>query len=477
MFHQIEDTIAAISCAPGAGGRGLLRLSGPRSAELADAVFACADGMKLQDVQSRRRIMGRLRVAGSTVPAEAYVFLAPASYTRQDVIELHTVGSPPLLSIVLDALLASGARAAEPGEFTARAFFNGALDLTRVEGVASAIAARSDAQLRASRHLLLGGLGRRMSGIREALGDMLALVEAEIDFVEESMGFVTSAEADARISDALLALRETLDASTSLERLELLPEVVLTGRPNAGKSTLFNRLTGTDRAIRSAVAGTTRDLLRAPVNLAGGEIILVDSAGVSDVPRGAECEAHGPDALAEAAALRAIETADFILCVVDISQAPEPAQVLSSMRLHRPGLVVGNKSDLVSPSARAQWEDHAAKRAAEPFTADVVLASAVTGEGIELLRENLGARLFSGVPHRAAEAVGLTARQYQALRNAASALSRAQALLRHATDLGACAELVAVELREAISALSLLTGEMTTEDLLGRIFSRFCIGK
>jgi tRNA modification GTPase len=404
------------------------------------------------------------------------VFRAPASYTRQDIAELHVVGSPPFLALILDQLLAAGARAADPGEFTARAFLNGAMDLTRVEGVATAIAARSDAQLRASRHLLQGGLGRRMSALREALADLLARVEAEIDFVEESMGFVSGVQACGEIERARTTIHETLAASITLERIEVLPEVVLIGRPNAGKSTLFNRLTGTDRAIRSALAGTTRDVLRAPVHLPRGDIVLVDSAGVSTVSPGDCSEPEGLDAMAQAASLRAVETADLLLLIVDISQ--DRSLFAMSGLTRRPAILVGSKRDLVQSEQCEHLirEAFASASGRVPIHA-VTAVSAVTGEGVHELTRLLDECLFTGVSRRADESVGLTVRQHQCLRDAESALLRAGDLVRSASGLSGCAELMSIELREAISALSLLTGDVTNEDLLGRIFSRFCIGK
>ncbi|GMU22285.1 MAG: tRNA modification GTPase MnmE, partial [Phycisphaerae bacterium] len=266
MFDRTDDTIVAISSPPGISLRGIVRLSGPDALKWGQQLFEAHEGPPLTQSPGHRRHFGRVRLEGSaTVPAEAWIFRAPASYTRQDMLELHLPGSPPVLTIIHDALTARGARPAEPGEFTARAYFSGALDLTRVEGVAALIHARNDSQLRASHALLTGTLSRRSIELRDRLADLLSVLEAQIDFVEESIEFVTTGQAGSVVGEVAAELDELLGAADSVERLEALPVVMLVGRPNAGKSTLFNRLTGVDRAIQSATAGTTRDVLSMPL--------------------------------------------------------------------------------------------------------------------------------------------------------------------------------------------------------------------
>jgi tRNA modification GTPase len=469
VFQQIDDTIVAISSPPGAAVRGVLRLSGPRAIQIVGESLDPADRRLLPDTAGQRRLHVRIQVARSSLPAELYVFRSPASYTRQDLVESHIVGSPPLLAILMDRMVAGGARIAEPGEFTARAFFAGALDLTRVEGVAAAISARTDAQLRASQHLLHGELGRRTSRFREELADLLALIEAEIDFVDESISFVSPAAAGAKVEEIRGEIDHLLAQSDSCERLEWLPEIVFLGPPNAGKSTLFNRLTGTDRAIQSAVAGTTRDVLKVPVALAGGDALLCDSAGVQgafepDTPL--DC---GLDAMASDTAWRAAQTADHVLLVLDVTRDSDAIrdQLLSAFSPGRCTVVL-NKADMLTPAHR-----EIIHRAAP----ESLLVSGLDGEGVDALVKALNCRLFSESIARAGDILTLTARQTEALREARVALLSVSELMSGTTHLSACAELIAMEFREAVSALSLLTGEVTTEDLLGRIFSRFCIGK
>ncbi|HPD28506.1 MAG TPA: tRNA modification GTPase [Phycisphaerae bacterium] len=474
MFHQLDDTIVAVSSPAGTGVRGILRLSGPGAFGLAAGVFTCNDGRSVAELAGHRRVAGRLWMeATASVPAEAYTFRAPASYTRQDVIELHTIGSPAVLGAVLERLTSAGARPAEPGEFTARAFFSGAMDLTRVEGVAGIIHARNDSQLRASEALLHGRLSRRSNELREQLIDLLALIEAEIDFSEEAVEFVAPqrvAEVVSRVYEELALL---IHQAPSIERLETLPEVMLVGRPNAGKSTLMNVLTGMDRAIQSAMPGTTRDVLSVPLNVPGGEVMLLDAAGLeAGIGESADEEDRHPDAQAQATARRLMLRAAMLIPVVDATDSPrETLELLRRILPPRPMCVALSKADLVG-------EIESDRLAAElQGAAPVRVVSAVTGLGLDLLREEIGRTLFAAGESSEADVVMLSDRQRQALRIAHEALGRARHLCEENREVMNAAELLAVEIREAINGLSVLVGEVATEELLGRIFSRFCIGK
>lgn len=469
MFDRLDDTIAAISSPPGVGIRGIVRLSGPRAFELAGSMVSLSDGGSLIELAGHQRRTGRLRLdEQASVPVEVYAFRAPASYTRQDLIELHTVGAPPVLALALERLAEGGARLAQPGEFTGRAFLGGAMDLTGVEGVAAVIHAQTDAQLRASEALLHGALSRRTRVMREELADLLARIEAEIDFADEPVEFVAPSEVLEVVSRIGGELQELLNRSSSAERLEVLPRVVLVGLPNAGKSTLFNRLTGIDRAIQSALAGTTRDVITAPLDLAGGEVFLCDTAGIHAEPT--SCDHITDDMLTvaiEAATERAIRTADLILLVVDSSDAPDQAVSLMASRLRgRQVKIILNKVDALDPPQM-------------PATHGASMAvSAKSGQGIDELLARMSQILFEHAEKQGAELICLSERHRRELNEGHAALMRASELI--GKDLHAAtahAELLALELRHAIHALSLLLGEVTTEDLLGRIFSRFCIGK
>jgi tRNA modification GTPase len=471
MFDRLDDTIVAVSSPPGVSLRGIVRLSGPQAPALAARVFTTDAPPALADAPGWSRHLGRVRIADrADLPAEAYIFRAPASYTRQDLIELHVPGSPAVLAMVLDQLTDAGARHAEPGEFTARAFFAGAMDLTEVEGVAALIHADNDSQLRASEALLHGQLSRQSNRLRDQLTDLLALLEARIDFAEEPEEFI----APNRILETIVPIRVILDQlhreAPAVEHLNVLPSVLLTGPPNAGKSTLFNRLTGLNRAIQAATAGTTRDLLSAPLTIPGGEILLIDSAGIT---RRDEEQDHqptdDPDRQARQAARRALRQAHAVVLVLDASRSPHEHQRYESST-GAPTLRVANKIDLLAASRRTDWMQQAG-------SPPPLMVSAHTGQGIAELRAAIDDLLFSRSKSHENPLPALSNRQREALAEAAEALGQAIRLCTQTSLENEPVELITMELRSAVNALSLLTGQVMTDSLLERIFSRFCIGK
>lgn len=474
MLDRPNDTIVAVSSPPGTSVRGLVRLSGPQAIDLADKVFEGSQGERLNQTAGHRRVAGRIRLDDAgRLPAEAYLFRAPASYTRQDIVELHTIGSAPVLAAVCQQLTSRGARYAEPGEFTARAYFNGAMDLTRVEGVAAIIHARTDSQLRASEALLHGELSRRSEAVRERLVDLLALIEAQIDFADEPVELISRSAIIAALDQMIANLDRLLRESPSIEWLDTLPEVLILGRPNAGKSTLFNRLTGMDRAIQSAVAGTTRDVIAAPMRIGELEVILIDSAGMIGGNEQEDVDADNhPDSLARQATRRAISSADMILLVVEAAAPFDwTSDPLVAKLSDRPVCVVASKLDTVADGRPPLWKDSV------PSTHPVVTVSAHTGQGIDTLRSTIQQRVFSDVKPHATELLALSGRQRSALRDAREALMRARATCGTHDAHHDHGELLALDVRGAVHALSLLTGELATDELLGRIFARFCIGK
>lgn len=456
MF-DIGDTIVAVSSPPGAAARGILRLSGPRAVELAEGVFtpdACI-------LTVRTRISGTVDVVCTRLPAAAFVFLKPESYTREDLVELHLMGAPGVLTLLLDRLVAGGARRAEAGEFTARAFVAGGLDLSAAQGVSATIAAQSDAQLHAARRMLEGDLSDLARTTREELGELLALVEGSLDFADEPIEFITAAELRVRLGGISERLTATLAAGAAAERFGELPRVLLSGAPNAGKSSLLNRLTGLDRAICLPVAGTTRDCLAAPISLASGEALLLDVAG-HDV---ADDEL---DAAAQRAARRAAETADLVLRVVDAS-GPIEIQEDSD----RGCLYVLNKVDLIDVGTLSEWMELFRSGSGRAAAA----VSARTGFGCEALRAAIEERLGRRTTDAREGQLALAAEQREGLSGAIAAIERAKDLARVENAIIEVAELIALELHEASGQLGLLVGELVPDELLGRIFARFCIGK
>jgi len=483
MLDRIDDTIVAVSSAPGYGPVGIVRLSGPDTFAVLERMTRLGDARSLSQCPGFSRVAGEVYFDDSPcgVPATFFVFRAPNSYTRQDLVEMHTIGAPVVLGAVRDRAVALGAIHAQPGEFTARAFLGGRLSLTQAEGVAAVIRARTDTQLRAARRLMDGDLAKRVTSLRDRLAGLLALIEADIDFAEEPIEFITPAELNDRLREVCADLDGLRSMGRSMEQLDTLPHILLLGPPNAGKSTLMNRLSKTDRAICAAVAGTTRDLLAAPIEVGGVEAILLDSAGIDE--RRGEMETRGEtEAQSQAAALERAASVDVVCLVVDATR-PVPEAFLDAVEAAAPAriVVVLNKIDecAAEPGLRRLGQAAPASSAPARLRAlgPICKTSALHGEGIDALVAALSDAVGRLATTMQGEGVVLTARQEQAIGTAADAVRRAVALsecVRHLID---SADLLAFELREAVEGLGTVTGEISTEDLLTRIFADFCIGK
>src|SRR5687768_17355137 len=326
----VSDTICAISSAVGPAARMIVRASGP-------GAFALAEALTGSSPQPRSALRTHLRFDGLVIPAWLYSFASPRSYTGEDLVEFHIPGNPLLARMLVNELLRLGARAAEPGEFTARAYFNGRIDLAEAEGVAATIAAHSEGELRAARQLLGGELARRLRPVMDVLAETLALVEVGIDFSDEDVTFLRRDEVEQRVRSSDAALEHLTRDTARFERLAHEPQVVLVGRPNAGKSTLLNALAGRQRAVVSPIAGTTRDAVSAEVRLRRGMIKLIDVAGLEFEEATDDIERQ-----MQSQALRAIETADAVVLLHDVTDE-NPAPALP----RRPDLVVRTKLDLL----------------------------------------------------------------------------------------------------------------------------------
>lgn len=459
MFSP-DDTIVAIATPHGRGGIGVVRISGPQALALAGAITTSTTPL-----EARRATFTRVRAAhADSAPAiDAVVvtaFPAPHSYTGQDVVEISAHGSPVVLRAIVEAGLAAGARLAEPGEFTLRAFLNGKIDLVQAEAVGDLVDAVTPLQARAAFDQLDGTLTRRIATIDAPLFDLIARLEASLDFPDEGYHFIEPAEIEARIGnivdgiDALLA-----DA----EKGRLIREgatVVVSGRVNVGKSRLFNALAGADRAIVTAQPGTTRDLITERIDVHGVEVTLVDTAGTREALDIVEREgvARGEQARA---------VADLILLVFDASVALTPEDRALLERIEgRPRLLVLNKVDVGQIT----------------IIKNALPVSAETGEGLDGLRRAIRNRLAGDGGGSDANFTSEVERDSAAITNV-----RHVGLLRAArTDLAAARmaaaegrpeELVLVDLQAARTRFDEIVGRRTTDDLLAHIFERFCIGK
>ncbi len=448
---QFSDTIAAVSSAPGPAWRGIIRLSGPDARAIARAA-AAPPPPTLAGISYHT-------LTAAAAPMMLVQFAAPRSFTGEHIAELHLPGSPALLRMVMHELLAAGARQAEPGEFTARAFYHGKIDLTAAEGIAATISAGNLRQLRAAGALRDGKLHGWCAEFADQLADVLALLEAGIDFSDEpGMSFIDAATMRQRIGDMIGGMVDLRKDAVRWERLDALPLVALAGRPNVGKSSLLNRLAGTPRAIVSPQAGATRDQLHVTIAGRRGDVRLVDTPGVetADMPMTAEMAAARRAALAEA---------DLVLLITDPADSADTIAMLK-MELPNPhpaALTVLNKCDLLTGPADAR--DNTATTA----------VSALTGQGIGALQRRIDAILECN-ESTASHSTALNARHLDLLNQAVESLHRAAGI----ADAGALelhAELLASELRQALDALGGISGRITSDDVLGRIFGAFCIGK
>ncbi len=467
MLERMDDTIVAVSSAPGNAPVGVVRLSGPNALLIASQLCPSQEG-KLTNVRGHRRLQAEVCPAPQVrLPAVLYLFRAPHSYTRQDLVEIHTVGSLPVLDWIRQAAMSRGAVAARPGEFTARAFLNGAMNLAEAEGVAAVIRAQTDLQLRASRRMIEGALHQRVEAARDALAELLALVEADIDFAEEPIEFITPADLRQRLGVIASQLDELLTGGPTREQLDALPRILLLGAPNAGKSSLMNALTGIPRALCAPVPGTTRDILSAPLRLGRGEAVLLDAAGVDE-------SSDEVIAQARTMALATAQRVDLVCLVVDVTRIGDDRVLAAAATLNLPYVVVAaNKCDLIPPETLPSMIEHLVGMK----LGHVCAVSALQHTGLDDLHRAFLDGIGRTPGSVLSEAILLSERQQSTIRDARDALQRAADIAASAAETIDCADILAFELREALDALAAVTGAVTTEDLLARVFANFCIGK
>lgn len=457
----LDDTIAAIATPPGEGGLAVVRLSGAQAFAIADKCFhpAGKNSLKPSAAPTHTIQFGKI-VRDDEVIDEVLlaVLRAPRTFTREDTVEISCHGGILPAKLVLDALLANGARLAEPGEFTKRAFLNGRIDLAQAEAVADLIHSRTELALAAANEQLAGKLSQRINRLRDDLMHALAHVEAHIDFPDEDIAPDTKEKLLKRLEEGVTFMNELLGTANEGQILRRGIRAAIIGRPNAGKSSLLNQLLGRDRAIVSHIPGTTRDTIEETANIRGLPIVFIDTAGLRDSVD--EIEREGIRRSRES-----LERAELILHVLDASEPLTDADknYLAEFA-DKKRIFVLNKTDLpVKLEAPAST----------PFASPTANVSCLNGQGIELLKDAIKDLVWSGEINAEMLEVAINSRHQDALNRArAAARQAADALAADAT-----LELVAMDLRIAANAVGEVVGKTTTEDLLDSIFSTFCIGK
>ena len=440
-----SDTIAAVASPPGQGAVSLIRVSGKDAIALVTSIFRSR-----KPLAARTAVLGKIIAADGAVIDEvlATAFKNPASYTGEDTVEIACHGGVLVTKSVLSRILESGARAAEAGEFSRRAFQNGKMDLTQAEAVMDLISAQTERGLRAAHEQLAGRLGEEIMALRETLLGSLAHLEAYIDFPEEDIDPESGSALAAGIAGTRKRVGDLLATADQGRILREGVRTVLCGAPNAGKSSLLNRLLGHDRAIVSSTAGTTRDTIEESVNLRGFPLRLTDTAGIHEDTTDA-IESQGIDRSRDA-----IATADLVLEVVDASE-PAGDRIATGPSY----ILVKNKSDIgVDPS----WDAHGG-----------ISVSCATGEGFERLYDEIEKKLTGESSGWGEGAAAINTRHQACLKRAATSLDATLVALESETP----PEFVALDLREALAAIGEVVGTVDTEELLGEIFGTFCIGK
>lgn len=466
-MYSLDDTIAAVASPPGGAARGIIRISGPNATDCLRSFFQAETGQSLAELEKKPpcAVAGSLHLAelGSPLPCDAF-FWSARSYTGQPVVELHTLGSPPLLQLVLRHLCAAGARLAGPGEFTLRAFLAGRIDLTQAEAVLGVIDAEDDRQLHAALGQLAGGLARPLGDLRNSLLDLLAHLEAGFDFADEDLPFIAREELERRLADAQEAVAAVLRQMASRSDVTEETRIVLAGRPNVGKSSLFNAMLGDRAALVSPSPGTTRDYLNAELDLGGVKCRWIDTAGVGSQKPLAVSHDGTIDHAAQKIAAEQHQTAHVQVLCIDSTRPMNDWERKKLEKFSKTADPKNRKNLVVLTKCDAPCETDCA--------ASAIKTSSRTGQGLDILRAELrrralaargdGGEVVAGTVVRCHESLGLAGESLRLARDAAAAGQE---------------ELAASEIRVALEALGQVVGAVYTEDVLDRIFSRFCVGK
>jgi tRNA modification GTPase len=457
--HHLSDTIAAIATPIGEGGLAVIRLSGPGAFQVAGQCFHPAGKSLILPAQAPTHTLhyGTIRVDGEIVDEVMLaVMRAPRSFTREDTVEISCHGGILTTKRVLDALLHHGAKLAQPGEFTMRAFLNGRLDLAQAEAVADLIHAKTDLAIAAAHEQLAGKLSQRINRLRDQLMQILAHVEAHIDFPDEDIAPDTRQTLIGRLDEGIAFMDELLKTAAEGQILRQGIRAAIVGRPNTGKSSLLNQLLGHERAIVSAIPGTTRDTIQETANIRGLPVVFIDTAGLRESIDPIEQEGMKRS-------IDMLEKAELILHVLDASEPFHPDDAKWEQRYSlKKQILVLNKTDL---------PQHL--NLPETWSGASVKISCATGQGIETLKDEIRNKIWGGQIQAEMIEVAINSRHQDALQRARGSTIQTRNALESEVPL----ELAAMDLRAAAGAVGEIVGKTATEDLLDSIFSQFCIGK
>ncbi len=474
--HDLKETIVALATPPGVGAIGVIRLSGKNAIEIVDRVFR---GKNLLKQASHTICFGRIVDQSGLVLDEALVslFIAPKSYTGENVAEVSCHGSPFIIQRLIQLFVDQGARLAQPGEFTLRAFLNGRMDLSQAEAVADLIASSNEASHAVAMRQMRGGFSREIADLRQQLVDFASLIELELDFAEEDVEFADRNDLKKLVDKIQGLLRRLIDSFQLGNAIKNGVNTVIAGRPNAGKSTLLNALLNEERAIVSEIAGTTRDTIEEVLNIQGVPFRIIDTAGIREAED--TIEAMGVEKTMEK-----VRQSSVLVYVFDVATT-RPADLQADLaKLRQPGLhivVVANKMDLNPYAEKSHYFPKAIVELEAGFPLDSRLStsdfdwvptSAINRMNIPYLKEKLYESVVNEKVNLESTVVS-NIRHYEALQRASQSLDDVLRGMRQ----GVTSDFVAMDIRQALHFLGEITGEISTEDLLGNIFSRFCIGK
>jgi tRNA modification GTPase len=461
-----EDTICALATPQGLGAIAVIRISGKKAIEIADKIFFSKSKKKKLANQSTHTIHFGIIKDGKIIVDEvlASIFKNPHSYTGEDTIEFSCHGSPYIQQRLLEVLVKNGARMANPGEFTLRAFLNKKLDLSQAEAVADLISSESEASHQVAIQQMRGGFVQQLKKLRDDLIHFASLIELELDFSEENVEFAKRDELKKLVLDIQQFIFQLMNSFKLGNVIKTGINTVIAGRPNVGKSTLLNALLNEERAIVSEIAGTTRDAIEEILNIKGLIFRLIDTAGIREATDA--IEVIGVQKTYEKVAQSAL-----LVYMYDIIETTQEEVRNDLSLLQKPGLkiiVVGNKKDKA-----CQLHDNLMKPLFESLPKDHLLISAKIKDNINVLKDNMYEAVMGD--HKLSESSGIISnmRHYEALKNANEAFDK----VMEGMDEGISGDLLAIDIRAALYHLGLITGEVSTDDLLESIFSRFCIGK